>query len=224
MKEKKHVRKYTPDGEWKSYRTPGYYEVLLSTAWSWITAIDARVNRPPDITEDAALQSYNRTIITLPQLPLENGGSGIEKRFDRSRWRDASVSVAPGTKLHSEHPWSKHVTKRMLWEAGSAALLRGARREDLVHPFTEIIDARQDAVLLPHERVSLFGIVSELRADGLLGRYSSPIREGRLTLLDRATGSVVTLEEIEAIEAEIARRTTTALRTMEGLQKVNDPV
>lgn len=211
---KKYERKYSEDGAWSDYRTPEYYEVLKSTAWAWLSCIEARITAPGTFSEKAATEAYNRTIITLPQLPLEHGGSGIEKRFDRSRWRDVRVCLAPGTRLHGEHPWSKHVTKRLVWENGSSALKRGVKKEDLVGPLTEILDARQDTVLLPHERVSQYGIVSEMKADGLGGRYVPAIESGSIDLIDRSTGAHVTLDEIREIESRIEERVSAAVEKM----------
>lgn len=214
-----------PDGNWVDYKTEEYWDVLRATAWTWLNIIEARLTIPENISPNSAMEAYRRSTISLAQLPLEYGTAGSPKRFDRCRWRDARVPMVPNDSLHCEHPWSKKLTKEYLWDTGSAALQRGATKDELVEPFSEILDARQDTVLLPHTRVTQFGVLSERAADGLAKRYTPAVLSGGVTLIDRETGMILSVRDIEEIEDIVQKRVSNALKKIKnaGLEKNTIP-
>lgn len=204
--------KLSLDGQWVDYRTDEYRDVVRATAWMWLSLIESRLFLPKNITSSSGTEAFKRSTLALTQLPLEYGSSGPTKRFERSRWRAADVSIDSKGTLHCEHPWSKKVTKTLLWDSGSQALSRGMKKEELVEHFSEILDARQDTVLLPHTTITQFGIKTEHVADGLEQRYSNAVRDGKISLIDRLTGTILNLEDIRKIESRVELRVSTALK------------
>jgi hypothetical protein len=187
---------------------PLYRPVLLATSDAWLALIEARLAAPHP---EAARQAYDRATLVLAQLPMEHGRQGASKRFARCRWRASGADEDTG---HCEHPWSKRVTKSLLWDAASAALTRGVPRARLVESFAEVLDARQDTVLLPHARVLQLGVASDRGGDGLRGRYLSAVSSGRLVLHDAASGARVDPSHVEDVEASVERRVAAALGAM----------
>lgn len=214
-------KKLTVDGEWKEYRLEReYYDALTAVSWMWANLIEMRISAPWDkgVSERGVSESYARATLALAQMPMEYGKNGSSKRFDRSRWRDVSVTNPPQDTLHCEHPWSKKETKRILWECGSQALKCGAKKEDLIAPFSGILDARQGTVLLPHSRLSSLGVLSEAKGDGLVPRYGNAIREGKIRLIHRGTGVELTFEDVDKIDVAAREAVQCAV---EGIKKLS---
>lgn len=198
--------------EWRNYRDDCYWDTLASTSWIWACLVEARMLVP---STPGVLEAYDRSTLTLAQLPMEHGKYGADKRYERCRWEMPGVEA----RGHAEHPWCKRITKALLWESGSEALRRGVRKEDLVVPFSGILDARQDTVLLPHARVTQLGVLSDRAGDGLGARYKGALASGRLTLLDRETGELMTpdmVEEIDVASREAVERSLEAIRQLPG--------
>lgn len=206
--------KLLPDDDWVDFRTDEYYDVLRSTTWTLLSLIESHLNRPTNITESAATEAYRRAVIALIQGPMEYGHRGPAKRFDRCRWRSSDVTISPTKTPHCEHPWSKKTSKSLLWEHCSAALLRGVTKENLVDPASEILDARQDTVLLSNMKTSDYGVLSERASDGLL-RYLSAVENSIIILHDRKTGGILTGGDIKLIEEDVQ------LRVASGIKKIN---
>lgn len=213
-------KKLTRDGEWREYRLEReYYDALTAVAWMWANLIEMRITAPRDkgVSETGSAEAYARATLALAQMPMEYGKNGSAKRFDRSRWRDVSVTDPPQDTLHCEHPWSKKETKRILWEHGSEALKRGVRKEDLIAPFSGILDARQGTILLPHSRLSSLGILSESKGDGLVPRYGGAIREGRIRLIHRGNGVELGLDDVVKIDEAASEAVQSAVKTIKKL-------
>lgn len=192
---------------WTEYKDAEYHDTLAAAAWTWICLIEARLS---DVAGRSAIAAYDRATLALTQLPMEHGKHGSAKRFDRCRWASPDVDG----KGHAEHPWSKRITKEILWNAGSSALKRGVDRLDLVKPFALILDARQDAVLLPHARVTQLGVLSDRAGDGLAGRYKGALESESLVLIDRASGERLSPERAVEIDEAATQQIFQALATI----------
>ena len=214
--------KLLSDSDWIDYRTDEYYDVLRSTTWIWLCLVESCLNRPSNVTETAVTEAYKRAIIALVQGPAEYGHRGPSKRFDRCRWRSSEVTMTPAKNPHCEHPWSKKITKSLLWDHCSAALLRGVKKEDLIVPASEILDARQDTVLLSNMKTSNYGVLSERAADGLLGRYSSAVEKSAIVLHDRKTGGILTVEDIKVIESDVQQKVAVGVEKLDVLGKIKE--
>ena len=91
-----------------------------------------------------------------------------------------------------------------------AALARGIDPLDVAAAIAEVLDARQDTVLLPSDDEAAWGVRSERDGDGLAGRYADVA--GRI--VDRRTGERLSAARIGAIEAERAERVRRALAAL----------
>lgn len=195
---------------WTEYKDAEYHDTLAAAAWTWVCLIEARLS---GAETPGAVAAYDRATLALTQLPMEHGKYGSAKRFDRCRWASPDIDGQG----HAEHPWSKRITKELIWKAGSAALSRGVDRAALVGPIALILDARQDAVLLPHARVTQLGVLSDRAGDGLAGRYRGALESGSLVLIDRASGAHLSPERADEIDAVATRQVSQALEAIRQL-------
>lgn len=195
---------------WTEYKDAEYHDTLAATAWTWVCLLEARL---AGAETRGAVAAYDRATLALTQLPMEHGKYGSAKRFERCRWASPDVDGQG----HAEHPWSKRITKELIWKAGSAALSRGVDRTALVGPISLILDARQDAVLLPHARVTQLGVLSDRAGDGLAGRYRGALESGSLVLIDRASGTPISPERADEIDAAASRQVSQALEVIRQL-------
>ena len=195
---------------WTEYKDSEYHDTLVATAWTWVCLIGARLG---GVETKAAVAAYDRATLALAQLPMEHGKYGSSKRFDRCRWSAPDID----DQGHAEHPWAKRITKDILWTEGSAALRRGVAREAMVGSFASILDARQDAVLLPHARVTQLGVLSDRAADGLAGRYAGALETGSLVLIDRASGTRLTVSQAVDISERVDRQVAEGVERLRSL-------
>lgn len=186
------IRRFSPDGHVEDFRAhPLYAAVLTGTASIWLACIEElrRAGGPAPGVEAA----YERAVWVLAQLPQEV--DDLDARFDRSRWRSADVVPdVDTTNYYCEHPWHKKRTKGIVYGVATHALDHGVSRPEIIQAIADILDARQDTVLLPHAPVRGEGILHESRGDGLAERYVGVAELG--TLIDRRTGQPVTLEQL----------------------------
>lgn len=189
-------KKISPDCNWLDHRQqPQYWALLRETARAWLGLLKLRDEQSMCTPQEylARLAVYNRLITTLPQLPIE--WSGPETRYNRSRWRLAGVES--GMTMHCEHPWSKKITRKLI-----ETLFMNAGTEDdevLIDSIALILDTRQDTVLLPSANLSSVNVLSEKHHDGLHSRYAPALTHHKL--IDRATGTELTLQDLDTIDA-----------------------
>lgn len=184
-------RVFSADGEWQDFRCEEYYCLLRETADMWVHILE----RFPTFSE-----AYKRATLALPQLPMEFGDNN--KRFERSRWRHESVVCGEPTTAHCEHPWTKKKTRELVEGFAVAAIENDVQREAIVSGVAEIIDSRQDTLLLPTMRTKDWGVTNERNADGLANRYSKIADK----LIDRKTGQRLNALKLEEIEKERSDR------------------
>ena len=178
-------RVFSADGKWQDFRCDDYYELLKDTASTWVVLLESL---------PSSSEAYKRATLLLPQLPIEFGDN--DKRFDRSRWRHENVVCEQPTTAHCEHPWTKKKTRKLVEDFFVAARENGMQKKDIVLGVGEILDSRQDTLLLPTMRTKDWGVINKRKADGLVERYSKIADK----LIDRKTGqrmSTMKLEEIE---------------------------
>ena len=184
-------RVFSADGKWQDFRCDDYYELLKDTASGWVGLLE---NFP------TSSEFYKRATLLLPQLPIEFGDN--DKRFDRSRWRHENVVCEQPTTAHCEHPWTKKKTRKLVEDFFVAARENGMQKKDIVLGVGEILDSRQDTLLLPTMRTKDWGVINERNADGLANRYSKIADK----LIDRKTGQRMSTMKLEEIEKERSDR------------------
>ncbi len=191
------------DTHWSTYTDePAYRALLTATARVFVALVAARVGRDDLATAEA----YGRAVGALCQLPMEYGNAGA--RFDRSTWRLTDVDPSqPPPKLHCEHPWVKHLTKLLIRHGTEHALKAGVEHVTIEAQVAEILDARQATVVLRHQKTAEAHIRSG-KEDGL-SRYRAPIATERL--IDRASGTPVTLDQMRTIDLTSRARVDAAL-------------
>ena len=190
-------RVFSADGKWQDFRCDDYYELLKDTALTWVVLLD---NLP------SSSEAYKRATLLLPQLPIEFGDN--DKRFERSRWRHENVVCEQPTTAHCEHPWTKKKTRKLVEDFFVAARENGMQREDIVLGVGEILDSRQDTLLLPTMRTKDWGVINKRKADGLVERYSKIADK----LIDRKTGQRMSTMKLEEIEKERSDRISTVFQ------------
>ena len=184
-------RVFSADGKWQDFRCDDYYELLKDTASTWVVLLE---NLP------SSSEAYKRATLLLPQLPIEFGDN--DKRFERSRWRHENVVCGEPTTAHCEHPWTKKKTRKLVEDFFVAARENGMQRKDIVLGVGEILDSRQDTLLLPTMRTKDWGVINKRKADGLVERYSKIADK----LIDRKTGQRMSTMKLEEIEKERSDR------------------
>jgi hypothetical protein len=184
-------RVFSADGKWQDFRCDDYYELLKDTASTWVLLLE---NLP------SSSEAYKRATLLLPQLPIEFGDN--DKRFDRSRWRHENVVCEQPTTAHCEHPWTKKKTRKLVEDFFVAARENGMQKKDIVLGVGEILDSRQDTLLLPTMRTKDWGVINKRKADGLVKRYSKIADK----LIDRKTGQRMSTMKLEEIEKERSDR------------------
>lgn len=184
-------RVFSADGKWQDFRGDDYYELLKDTAFAWVVLLESL---PP------SSEAYKRTTLLLPQLPIEFGDN--DKRFERSRWRHENVVCEQPTTAHCEHPWTKKKTRKLVEDFFVAARENGMQRKDIVLGVEEILDSRQDTLLLPTMRTKDWGVINKRKADGLVERYSKIADK----LIDRKTGQRMNTLKLKEIEKERSDR------------------
>jgi len=184
-------RVFSADGKWQDFRCDDYYELLKDTASGWVGLLE---NFP------TSSEFYKRATLLLPQLPIEFGDN--DKRFERSRWRHENVVCGEPITAHCEHPWTKKKTRELVEGFAIAAIENGVQREAIVSGVAEIIDSRQDTLLLPTMRTKDWGVISKRNVDGLVNRYSKIADK----LIDRKTGQRLNALKLEEIEKERSDR------------------
>jgi hypothetical protein len=210
------LRSFAPDGAWRDFRVDAYAALLHATAYVWVANLAAvragsaalAEGRVARFDARALRAAYKRATVAIPQLPMEVGNN--DERFERCRWRHEEVPVGTPTRAHCEHPWSKKRTREIVEDAVPAALARGIDPLDVAAAIAEVLDARQDTVLLPSDDEAAWGVRSERDGDGLAGRYADVA--GRI--VDRRTGERLSAARIGAIEAERAERVRRALAAL----------
>jgi hypothetical protein len=196
---------FIPDGHWADFHADdGYRAVLDGTARVWVALIE-ECRRSSGVGAGVGV-AYRRATGILTQLPQEFDNPAA--RFERSRWRISSVVVgSPTSNYYCEHPWSKHRTKSIIRNVVEQALDANRSREQIVSSVAEILDARQDTVLLPDSDEVQHGVGSDKQNDGLVARYVVAIEAKQL--IDRKTGEVVTIdaakEESGKLDARVAK-------------------
>ena len=184
-------RVFSADGKWQDFRCDDYYELLKDTAFAWVVLLESL---PP------SSEAYKRATLLLPQLPIEFGDN--DKRFERSRWRHENVVCEQPTTAHCEHPWTKKKTRKLVEDFFVAARENGMQRKDILLGVGEILDSRQDTLLLPTMRTKDWGVINKRKADGLVERYSKIADK----LIDRKTGQRMSTMKLEEIEKERSDR------------------
>lgn len=202
------VRSILTDGSVPNLRGGAYKSLLRSTSWTMISLISAHAQRPESIDAVHSQKAIRRAMTALTQLPAEWAGS--DNRFDHARWRSYDVGSGGRQQVHAEHPWSKSGTKKLIVGAVEAALARSAEPESIIDDVSQILDARIDTVLLPSSNLRSLGIVLETRGDGL-GRYAEAVASGRLRLVDRFTGNILTSDQIMDEDNERSAKVQSAI-------------
>jgi hypothetical protein len=199
------------DDKWTDYREdPRYYETLTAAAWGWHNIYKMYVQKPSAFGTIAKLAVIARLQKEMVQHPMEF--DDVNARYDRSRWRLA-VLVPPGpfSGLHCEHAWAKRRTKQILTSAVPMAIQHGIHPHVIEQAIADILDARQDTVLLATQRTGDLGIKPDRTHDGLGARYADAIRSGRIELVDRLTKKVLTADDALQISQESESKVTEAL-------------
>jgi hypothetical protein len=211
-----------PDPDWSPFRNdPAYRPLLLETAAVFVALVKARSDRLALATDEAGrkrvLEAYGRAVGALSQLPMEFGDGA--QRFDRSPWRH--VTVQPGTNqpgLHCEHPWSKHLTRKLVRHAVEAGVASGAAEDTILGAVADILDARQPTVTLPSLKISKSKVRGG-RSDGL-ARYERAIVDG--SIVQRPSKVPVTPDQMRAIDAEAVRKVDSALARVGATERYED--
>ena len=153
--------------------------------------------------------AYKRATSTIPQLPMEVGSNDL--RFGRCRWRHEAVPTGTPTHAHCEHPWSKKRTRSLIEAAVKHALARNFEHATVARAVAEVLDARQDTVLMPSDDDEAWGVRSEREGDGLGGRYDQLATQ----LFDRQSGSRLTIDLVTELEAQRQARIKDALHPLQ---------
>lgn len=195
---------------WSDFRTEEYSNLLQATAEVWWQLARHFVSMEES---SARVEAYARATLLLPQLPMEYGDPLL--RFERCRWQHAAIPAdAILTKLHCEHPWTKKKTRTYVLRVVTASLSSGVPEREGVAAIREILDARQDTVLMPNTSVKKLGVLTGRSDDGLHVRYAPAIAAETLRLLDRLDGHEVGVEEVRAIGRDREARVEKALRSV----------
>lgn len=209
----KKQRIYSADREWSDYRGEEYWKLLEATALMWVGIIRTYLEMVHAGIDGGAIhEAYKRASGNMQQLPIEWKNNDL--RFERSRWRHEHVRPGIKTIAHCEHPWTKKVTQELVWDHVKVALARNVPHAEIGKHVAEILDARQDTVLLPGQAGKKWGLVSG-KADGILVRYGGIAAAGNL--IDRKTGVKIAPADLARIEQNVERRVNMARSALLGV-------
>lgn len=183
---------------WTDFRkVPLYRETLKDTAEAFIALY--RISGPHKRVYRTATQQ-------LAQAPMEYDGGN--SRYLRARWRLPSYSY--GDPTHGEHPFTKKVTKDLIAKAITQGVTHGADDCKIVDVIMEILDCRQDTVLMiDGNQKKSAGLILPM-GDGFVERYLPKSDQ----LIDRSNGALLDRADIEAIQQSYQERWLDAINSL----------
>ncbi len=186
---------------WTDFRKDSHYrEALVGTAKAFVALRAALGGNHTKVYETAVSQ--------LVQAPMEFDGG--KRRYLRARWRLAIYEYEDAP--HGEHPWTKKETKALIGRIIDQASAKGIANERLVAAITEILDARQDTVLMT--RGHQYAKAGFIRGpgDGFIDRYLGTAPP----LVDRRDGRLLSDDDVRAIQRQRQARWESALTNLLG--------